>query len=87
MEKIAVYGAGTIGCCQATLIIGHGFPCVVVGHSLAGLERCKNAISQNWDDLIMQRLATEDNKCAALKLLTITNDVTTLKSEFCNLFY
>ena len=27
MEKIAVYGSGTIGSCQATLIIGHGMPC------------------------------------------------------------
>ena len=24
MERIAVYGAGTIGSCQATLIIGNG---------------------------------------------------------------
>ena len=24
MEKIAVYGSGTIGSCEATLIIGHG---------------------------------------------------------------
>ena len=26
MERIAVYGAGTIGSCQATLIIGNGLP-------------------------------------------------------------
>ena len=74
METIAVYGSGTIGSCEATLIIGHGLPCVVIGHSQRGLERCRKAIEQNWDDLIAEGLATEKNKAAALKLLTITND-------------
>ena len=37
MEKIAVYGSGTIGSCQATLVIGHGLPFPVVGHSENGL--------------------------------------------------
>lgn len=74
MEKIAVYGSGTIGSCQATLVIGHGIPCVVIGYSEAGLERCRKAIAQNWDDLIANGLATEANKAAAMKLLTITND-------------
>ena len=74
MEMIAVYGSGPIGSCEATLIIGHGLPCVVIGHSERGLERCRKAIEQNWDDLIAEGLATEKNKAAALKLLTITND-------------
>ena len=74
METIAVYGSGTIGSCEATLIIGHGLPCVVIGHSERGLERCRKAIEQNWDDLIAEGLATEKNNAAALKLLTITND-------------
>ncbi|MDY5510743.1 3-hydroxyacyl-CoA dehydrogenase family protein [Dysosmobacter sp.] len=74
MEIIAVYGSGTIGSCEATLIIGHGLPCVVIGHSEQGLERCRKAIAQNWDDLIAEGLATEQNKTAALKLLTVTND-------------
>ena len=74
METIAVYGSGTIGSCEATLLIGHGLPCVVIGHSERGLERCRKAIEQNWDDLIAEGLATEKNKAAALKLLTITND-------------
>lgn len=74
MEKIAVYGAGTIGACQATLVIGNGLPCVVVGHSEKGLERCEAAILQNWDDLIREGLASPENKDAAMSLLTITND-------------
>ena len=74
METIAVYGSGTIGSCEATLIIGHGLPCVVIGHSERGLERCRKAIEQNWDDLIAEGLATEKNKAVVLKLLTITND-------------
>ncbi len=78
MEKIAVYGSGVIGSCEATLIIGNGMPCTVIGYSEKGLERCKNAISQNWDDLIAEGLATESNKQAALNLLTITNDPSAL---------
>ena len=74
MEKIAVYGSGTIGSCQATLVIGHGIPCVVIGYSESGLERCRKAIAQNWDDLITEGLATQANKTAAMKLLTISND-------------
>lgn len=74
MENIAVYGAGTIGSCEATLIIGHGIPCTVIGHSEKGLERCRKAVEQNWDDLIAEGLAVPANKAAALKLLTITND-------------
>ena len=79
MEKIAVYGAGTIGSCQATLVIGHGIPCIVIGHSQAGMDHCRRAIAQNWDDLIAEGLATEENKQAALALLTITNDPAALK--------
>lgn len=79
MEKIAVYGSGTIGSCQATLVIGHGLPCTVVGHSDSGLVRCRKAIEQNWDDLIAEGLATEQNKTAAMALLTITNDPAALK--------
>ena len=79
MEKIAVYGSGTIGSCQATLVIGHGLPCTVVGHSESGLVRCRKAIEQNWDDLIAEGLATEQNKTAALTLLTITNDPAALE--------
>ena len=73
MERIAVYGAGTIGSCQATLIIGNGLPCTVIGHSERGLERCRKSIEQNWDDLIAEGLATEGNKQAAMALVTITN--------------
>lgn len=81
MEKIAVYGAGTIGSCQTTLVVGHGFPCTVIGHSEKGLERCKKAVEQNWDDLIAQGLAEEQNKAAAMELLTITNDPAALQDH------
>lgn len=74
MEKIAVYGSGTIGSCQATLVIGHGLPCTVIGHSEKGLERCRKAVAQNWDDLIAEGLATASNKDSAMALLTVTND-------------
>ncbi|HIV17207.1 MAG TPA: 3-hydroxyacyl-CoA dehydrogenase family protein [Candidatus Alectryocaccobium stercorigallinarum] len=72
-EKIAVYGSGTIGACEATLITGNGFECTVIGHSEKGLKRCKRTFEQNWDDLIEKGYASKENKAAALKLLTITN--------------
>lgn len=78
MERIAVYGAGTIGACQATLVIGNGLPCTVIGHSEEGLARCRAAVSQNWDDLIREGLASEKNKRAAMAALTITNDASLL---------
>lgn len=78
MEKIAVYGAGTIGACQATLVIGNGFPCTVIGHSEKGLARCRTAVSRNWDDLIREGLASEKNKRAAMAALTITSDASLL---------
>lgn len=81
MEKAAVFGTGTIGSCQATLMIGHGLPCVVVGHSKSGLERCMKAISQNWDDLIAEGLASEENKTAAMGLLTITDSPDALEDS------
>lgn len=78
MENIAVFGSGTIGSDQATLVTGHGIPCVVIGHSDRGLERCQRAVAQNWDDLITNGLASETNKTAALALLTVTNNPTAL---------
>ena len=51
-KKIAIYGAGTIGACQATLTSGNGYSTVVIGHSEEGLSRCRNTMLQNWNDLI-----------------------------------
>jgi 3-hydroxybutyryl-CoA dehydrogenase len=78
-EKLAVYGTGTIGSCEATLITGHGLPVVAVGHSEEGLTRCRRAVEQNWDDLIANGLAQERNKRAALALLTLTRDPAALE--------
>ncbi|MBR3641197.1 MAG: 3-hydroxyacyl-CoA dehydrogenase family protein [Oscillibacter sp.] len=79
--KIAVYGTGTIGACQATLTSGNGYPTVVVGHSEKGLERCRATMEQNWDDLIAEGLAKPENKKAAMALVTITNDPEKLKGS------
>lgn len=73
-EKIAVYGSGVIGSSEATLVIGQGIPCTVIGYSQTGLERCRASIEQNWDDLIAEGLAAEKNKKAAMALLTLTRD-------------
>ncbi len=80
-SKIAVYGSGTIGACQATLTSGNGYPTVVIGHSESGLIRCRKAIEQNWDDLIAEGLAAEVNKTAAMSLVTITNDPSALSGS------
>lgn len=74
MEKYAVYGAGVMGSGEAVLITGNGFPCTVIGRSREGMDRCRKAAEQNWDDMIANGLAQEKNKAAAMKLLTITND-------------
>ena len=74
MDKIAVYGSGTIGAGQATLTSGNGYPTVVIGHSESGLARCRQAIARNWDDLIEKGLAIESNKNAAMALVTTTRD-------------
>ena len=79
--KIAVYGSGTIGACQATLTSGNGYPTVVIGRSEAGIKRCRAEISRNWDDLIKEGLAAPSNKAGAMALLTITNDPSSQKKR------
>ena len=41
-KKIAIYGAGTIGACQATLTSGNGYSTIVIGHSEEGLSLQKH---------------------------------------------
>lgn len=79
MEKVAVYGTGTIGACLATLTSGYGLETVIVGYSEKGLERCKNTIESNWDLLINEGLANEESKKQALELVHITNDPSKLE--------
>jgi len=81
MEQIAVFGTGVIGSGQATLVIGHGLPCVVIGHSQQGMALCRERILRNWDDLIREGLALEENKQAAMRLLTITDDPSALEGR------
>ncbi len=79
--KIAVFGAGTIGACQATLLSGNGHPTIVIGHSESGMSNCKKLIEENWDHLISAGLATRANKSAAMTLVTITNDPIAMKGS------
>ena len=74
MEQIAVYGAGAIGAGLATLLVGNSRSVVVLGNSESGLVRCRKTVEDNWNALIEQGYATEHNKCAAMKLLTLTAD-------------
>ena len=74
-EIIGVYGTGTIGSGQATLTTGNGYAVVVVGHSARGISRCKRAIEHNWDDLIAEGLASEENKAAAMNLLIFSDEL------------
>lgn len=78
MEKIGVYGIGQIGSAQLTLIAGNGIPAVGIGTNESDLERCRGKMAQNWDDLIAKGLATEENKAAALALVTLSTDVSAL---------
>lgn len=78
-ERVVVFGTGTIGSCEATLLIGNGMPVIAIGHSEEGLIRCRKSVEQNWDDLIQNGLAAEQNKSAAMKLLKLTTDAKMLK--------
>lgn len=73
MKRIAVFGTGTIGSGQATLISGNGLPTVILGHTKKGMESCWRTILQNWDDLIREGVATRENREAAMDLITITD--------------
>lgn len=79
--KIAIFGTGTIGACQATLLSGNGYPTIVIGHSEAGMSSCKKTIEENWNHLISADLATCANKNAAMALVTITNDPMAMKGS------
>jgi len=73
-QKIGVFGSGRIGAGQATLTVGNGFRTVVVGHSKAGMERCRESMEQNWEELIQEGAASRENRAAAMELVTITGD-------------
>lgn len=79
MEKIGVYGTGTIGSCQITLITGNGLPVVGISYDEADRQRSLQKIEQNWNDLIALGLATEKNKEAAMRLVTLTTDPKNLR--------
>lgn len=78
METIGIYGVGTIGAAEIILITGNGLPVIAVGNSEAGLARCKQQLNENWDALIRAGLVTKANKEAAMRLLTLSNDSSTL---------
>lgn len=79
MEKIGVYGIGMIGSAEITLITGNGYPVIGIGTNEKDLERCREKIAQNWDDLIEKGLAKPENKEAAMKLVTLSVDPADLK--------
>lgn len=72
--KMGVYGTGTIGSCLATLMAGNGVETVVVGHSPAGMDRCRAAVRENLDLLVQSRKLTGAQADASLALLTVTGD-------------
>lgn len=74
IKKIAVWGTGRIGSGEATLISGNSMEVVMIGHSRAGQERCRQTLLENWNSLIRQGLVTEENRDAAMRLVTITDD-------------
>ena len=78
MEKIGIYGSGSIGSSLATLAIGNGYETVVIGHSQTGIDRCNNAVLCNLDDLEAHGILKPNNKRAALDLLTVSHDFTRL---------
>ncbi len=76
--KFAVIGTGNIGYCQATLTIGNGYPTVLIGRSEKSRASAVEGISKNFDALIAQGKATQNNKEKAMALLTVTGDYSEL---------
>lgn len=74
MERIAIYGTGTIGVGLATLLTGNSIPTLVVGRSPESLTQCCDAVGRNWNSLIENRLVTTGNRDAAMALLTVSED-------------
>lgn len=73
-QRVAVFGTGRIGVGQATLTAGNGFPTVVVGRSESSMNRCREGMERNWAELIQAGVASEENRAAAMALVTITDD-------------
>lgn len=73
MEKPAIYGSGIIASGLATLLTGNSIPTVIIGRSQESLSRCRNLINQNWDALVTSGLVREENRVAAMKLLTLSD--------------
>ncbi|MBR2189513.1 MAG: 3-hydroxyacyl-CoA dehydrogenase family protein [Eubacterium sp.] len=78
MEIVGICGVGTIGAAEILLVTGNGIPVIAVGNSEKGLVRCRKQLDENWDALIRSGCASEQNKRAAMKLLTLSNDSSTL---------
>ena len=72
MEQIAICGTGRIAAGIATLLTGNSLPVLIFGRSEQSLERFRGTVAVNWDDLIREGLAKEENKRAAMALPSFT---------------
>lgn len=74
IKTAAVCGTGKIGADLATLLVGNGIPTVVIGHSRAGMERCKTTVRKNLNTLAEEEKLTIAQAEIILGLLTVTVD-------------
>lgn len=74
MGMAAVCGTGKIGADMATLLIGNGVPTVVIGHSQAGMDRCRNTVGRNLNTLEAEGKLTSSQREAVFGLLSVTKD-------------
>lgn len=73
-ELMGVCGTGRMGACLATLMIGNGIDTVVVGRSKGGIEKCREIIYNNFDELEFAGKVRNDQIERALTHLHITDD-------------
>ena len=79
IKKLFVIGSGLMGGGIAQVGICSGFEVTLVDISQDALERAKATIIKNFNKEISRSRMTEESAAAALKLLTLTTDITAAK--------
>ena len=77
IKNIFVVGAGFMGSGIAQTAIQSGYNVTIHDQSEAALERAKTNIGKNMDRLVSKGRMTEEQKAAALALLTTSSSIHT----------
>ena len=75
MTKVSVVGAGTMGNGIAHVFAQNGYTVTLIDIVQSQLDKALQTISKNFDRQIAKGTATEQQKAAALKSITICTDI------------